>query len=127
MASLVEEGKRTPGFSRRAFPSKTFAFQTDADVRRSETDQRSIARRSHRRHLVEPDCARLSLLVAAVADGTGLVGGQKPGVVQAFLGRVLPGRGDYRAVFHLGAAAIARNSLRTSDFPAAHDRADRQL
>src|SRR5262245_3364208 len=42
--------------------------QTDADVGSGEANQR-------RRQLVEPDRARLPLLVATVADGIQLVGG----------------------------------------------------
>ena len=44
--------------------------QTDADVWRGEINQRG-------RQLVEPDGARLPLLVATAADSVRLVGGQK--------------------------------------------------
>src|SRR5438445_11750927 len=69
----------------------------DAYVGRGEADQRG-------RLLVEPDGARLPLLVATAAHGVQLVGGQKSGMVQAFFSRILSGRRNHRAVFYLGAA-----------------------
>src|SRR5262245_39333145 len=59
--------------SRFVFAQASFV-QTDADVRSGEVNQR-------RRQLVEPDGARLSLLVATAADDVRLVGGQESGVV----------------------------------------------
>ncbi len=89
--------------------------QIDAHVGRGEINQR-------RRQLVEPDSARLPLLVATVADGVRLVGGQKSRMVQTFLGGVLPRSGNHRAIFHLGAAPSEINSCRTADFPSIRDR-----
>ena len=53
---------RSPGFACRFVFAQASSVQTDADVGRGEANQR-------RRQLVEPDGARLPLLVATAADG----------------------------------------------------------
>ena len=68
--------------------------QTDADVRRSEANQwgRQLGLGES---LPALECiygARLSLLVATVADCVRLVGGQNSRMVQTFFRRLLPGR-----------------------------------
>ena len=94
--------------------------QTNADVGRGEADQR-------RRQLVEPDGPRLPLLVATLADRIRLVGGQKLRMVQTFFRRVLPRRGNYCAIFYLGAATSETDCLRTADFSSTRNRDHGQL
>ena len=77
--------------------------------------------------LVEPHRPRLSLLVATVADGVRLVGGQKSGMVQAFFCGFLPRGRNYRAVFHLGATTPEAKCRRTADFSPTCDRDYGQL
>ena len=52
---------------------------------------------------------------------------KSPGMVQTFLGRILPRRGNHRAVFHLGAAASEIDCCWTADFSSTRDRDHRQL
>src|SRR6266852_4825182 len=108
------------GFLSRLFFAQAPSFQIDGDVRRGEVDQR-------RRLLVEFDRARLSLLVAAVADNLRLVGRSTSGVVQTFLGRFLPYRRNHRAGLFLDTAAITADRMRLGGLPANRDRGDRQL
>ena len=120
MATLVDESKRAAGFARRDFFAQAFAFQAHGHVRCGEAHQR-------RRFMVEPDRARLSLLVATVADGHRLVCRSKSWGVQKILGRVLSGGRNHRSIFHLGAATIAIARVRLVDFSSDRDRCDRQL
>ena len=76
---------------------------------------------------MEFDRARLSLLVAAVADNLRLVGRSTSGVVQTFLGRFLPYRRNHRAGLFLDTAAITADRMRLGGLPANRDRGDRQL
>ena len=108
--------RRTARFPRCAFSPEVSPLQTDADVGRGKADQR-------RRLLVEPDGARLPLLVATVANSVRLVGGQKSGMVQAFFSRVLSRRRDHRAVLYLGAAPAATHSRWVNDFSPIGNRA----
>ena len=122
--TFVAAGIDDPGYS--AGFASWFVFaqasfvQTDAHVRRGEVNQR-------RRQLVEPDSARLPLLVATVAHGIRLVGGQKSRVVQAFFRGVLPRSGNHRAIFHLGAAPSQIDCCRTAHFSSTRDRDHRKL
>src|SRR5438094_9825572 len=111
---------RTAGFPRRFVFAQASSVQTDADVRGGEADQR-------RSELVEPHRPRLSLLVATVADGVRLVGGQNSRMVQALFCRVLPRGRNYRAVFHLGATTPEADCCRTADRSSTCDRDYGQL
>ena len=111
---------RTAGFPRRFVFAQVSSVQTDADVRGGEADQR-------RSELVEPHRPRLSLLVATVADGVRLVGGQKSGMVQALFCSVLHRDRNCRAVFHLGAAPAATWCRWIDDLFASGNWAHRQL
>ena len=66
LEALAEARARTTGFRRRDFFAQAAAFQTDGDVRHGEAVER-------RRLLVEFERARLSLLVATIADKLWLV------------------------------------------------------
>ncbi len=70
MAALAKARNGSTRFARRTFSAQGPALQTDSHVRRGEAHQR-------RRFVVEPDCARLSLLVAAIANRDRLVGRSK--------------------------------------------------
>src|SRR5205809_717141 len=111
---------RSADFPRRAFSAQAAALQTHDHVRGGEADQR-------RRVVVGPDRARLSLLVAAVADRDRLVGRSKSATVQEIFGCVLSRRRNYRSIFHLGTASIAVACLWASRFSADHDRSDWEL
>ena len=52
---------------------------------------------------------------------------QKPGMVQAFLGRILPGGGDHCAIFYLGAAPATAHCCWLDSFFANRDCCHRQL
>ena len=56
-----------------------------------------------------------------------LVGGQKPGMVQTFFGRILSRSGDHCAIFYLGAAPPAAGRCGVNDLPSNDNRAHRQL
>src|SRR5207245_7236790 len=120
VATLVNQGKLTADFPRRAFSPQASSIQTLDHVRRGEAHQR-------RRFLVEPDRARLSLLVATVADRDWLVGGSTSRMVQRILGRILPGHGNRGRLFHLGAQTTATAGLRSPRFSSARHRGDWQL
>src|SRR5712692_4571640 len=70
MAALAKARNGSTRFARRTFSAQGPALQTDGHVRRGEAHQR-------RRFVVEPDRARLSLLVAAIANRDRLVGRSK--------------------------------------------------
>ena len=69
-AAGSDDPRYNAGFACRLVFAQASFVQTDADVRSGEANKR-------RRQLVEPDSARLPLLVATAADGVRLVGGQK--------------------------------------------------
>ena len=71
---------------------------------------------------MEPDSARLPLLVATAADGVWLVGGQKYRMVQTFFRRVLPRGGNHRAIFYLGTAPFEIDCCGIGDFSPTRDR-----
>ena len=127
-------GGGVPGYSCSSFTSG-FVFaqvpsvQTDGHVRRREVDQRRrfLGLAESLVSLEQTDSARLSLLVAAVADSLCLVGGQKPGMVQTFFGRVLSRSGNHRPVFYLGATTPAVDGCGINNLPSNHNRPDRQL
>src|SRR6266704_1664164 len=77
--------------------------------------------------VVKPHRPRRSLLVATVADGVRLVGGQKSGMVQALFCSVLHRDRNCRAVFHLGAAPAATWCRWIDDLFASGNWAHRQL
>ncbi len=66
-------------------------------------------------------------MVAAATDCVRMVGRQKPGMVQAFLGRILPRGGDHCAVFYLVAAPAAAHRCWLDRFFANRDCCHRQL
>ena len=105
------------------------SLQTNAHVRYREADQRRrfLGLGESLVSLGRADGTRLSLLVAALAHNLRLVGGQKPGVVQTFFSRVLPGSGDHRAIFYLGAATTAADCCGINELPSNCDRSHRQL
>src|ERR1043166_748018 len=109
--------------------SRSPPLQPDADVRNGEADQRRRFLGLGRPFLSleRVDGARLSPLVATAADDLCLVGGQASGMVQTFLGGVLPLCRNHCPVFHLGAAAVAASRVRFADFSPTVDRAHRQL
>jgi len=67
----------------------------------------------------------LKLLLFKLMLGMG--GRQKPGMVQAFLGRILPRGGDHCAIFYLGAAPATAQCRRLDNFLANRDCDHRQL
>ena len=66
----IDDSSYSAGFACRLVFAQGSFVQTDVDVRSGEANKR-------RRQLVEPDSARLPLLVATAPDGVRLVGGQK--------------------------------------------------
>src|SRR5437870_1888080 len=77
--------------------------------------------------MVGSDRARLSLLVAAIADRVGLVGRSKSATVQEIFGRVLSRCRNHCSSFHLGAATVAITCLRTARLSPTRHRGDREL
>ena len=118
--AVSERVYRRAGFAHRAIPAEVSSFQISVDVGRGETNQR-------RRLLVESDRARLSLLVATVADHLRVVGGSTPRMVQAFLRGILFSRRDHRAFINLGATPSAASRRRTDHLSADRDRDNGKL
>ena len=120
LALVAEARPACAAFARRAFPPPFSSLQTDADVRRGEAhERRRIVGQSHR--------ARLSLLDAAAADRDRVVGRQVARVVQAFLDRFRPRRGNRGRLPYLAAAPAALARLRRDCSAADRDWPDRQL
>src|SRR5437899_8438652 len=120
VASGIDDSGYSAGFTHCVLFAQASSVQTDADVRGGVADQR-------RSELVEPHRPRLSLLVATVADGVRLVGGQKSGMVHALFCSVLHRDRHCRAVFHVAAAPAAASLRWIDDLFASGDWAHRQL
>ncbi len=92
VGDLAATRKGITGLACCALFAQAAAFQIDGDVGRREAYQRRrfLGLAWSLVSLERAHGARLSLLVTTAADCLCLVDGQKPGMVQAFLGRVLP-------------------------------------
>src|SRR5437899_5313312 len=129
VAAVTDPGHSVSRFTRGFVFAQISAVQAHADVRRGEADQRRrlVGLGESLVSLERPHGTRLSLLVATVANSVQLVGGQKPGMVQAFFSRILSRRRNHRAVFDLGAATSTSHRRWIDNFSSTRYRHHRQL